>query len=122
MDCLPHIHIAAYHAEAGYNNNTPGLGVLCDAGGDWRLAAGTYFNSVRKQSYYAGAAWQPVKIGAVKLGAYGGLATGYKPHAVPFAAGVVSVPLGRAEFHLIAIPKVTGITPATAALSVTWRF
>jgi hypothetical protein len=122
-DCAIQLHVAAYHAEPGYNNDTPGIGALCPINGDWSLAAGTYFNSVRKQSAYAGAAWQPLKLGPVKAGLYGGLVTGYSEGAMPFAAAVLSFNLWRGvDAHLIAVPKVEGLTPATAALSFSKKF
>lgn len=122
MDCLPHFHVAAYHADAGYNNDTPGAGVLCALSPDVRLAAGTYFNSIRKQSAYAGAAWQPWGVGPLRVGAYAGVVTGYRAGAMPFAAAVASIPAGRAELHLIGIPAVPDVTPATAELSVSFNF
>ena len=123
MDCAIQLHIAAYHAEPGYNNATPGIGALCPINGDWSLAAGTYFNSLRQQSVYAGAAWQPVRLGPVKAGLYGGGVTGYRDEISPFLALALSVPLSKTiDAHLIAVPKVEGITPAFAALSFSVNF
>jgi hypothetical protein len=118
IDCQPHVHLAAYHAEAGYSNDTPGVGLLCRSNEDWRVAAGTYLNSLKKQSTYVGAAWQPWSVGPARVGLFGGAVTGYRDGVIPFGAGVVSLPLGRAELHLIAIPAVSGTTPATLELSI----
>lgn len=123
QDCAAQLHAGSYHAEPGYNNDTPGIGALCPIDGDWSLAAGTYFNSVRKQSVYAGAVWQPIKLGPVKAGLYGGLVTGYRKGAMPFGAVAFSANLWRGvDAHLIAVPKVEGLTPATAALSFSMKF
>jgi hypothetical protein len=121
--CEIQLHVAAYHAEAGYNNDTPGIGALCPINGDWSLAVGTYFNSLRKQSVYAGGAWQPVRLGPMKAGLYGGGVTGYRDVVVPFLALSLSVPIGSAfGVHLVAGPKVYGITPTFAALSFSVKF
>jgi hypothetical protein len=120
--CAIQLHIAAYHAEPGYNGNTPGVGLLCPVSDDWRLAAGTYNNSLRKQSVYAGAAWQPVRLGPVKTGVFAGMVSGYQDDAVPFAALALSVPIGPVEAHLMVIPKVQNVSPATMALSVSFGF
>lgn len=122
-DCSLQLHAGSYHAEPGYNNDTPGIGALCPVNGDWSLAAGTYFNSMSKQSVYAGFLWQPVRLGPVKAGLYGGLATGYIYDVVPFAAFALSVPIGKSfEVHLAMVPKVKGITPAFGALSFSVGF
>jgi hypothetical protein len=121
-DCAVQLHVAAYHASPGYNNDTPGVGLLCPVDGDWRIAAGTYFNSVRKQSAYVGAAWQPVHLGPVKAGVFAGLVTGYQYPVVPFAGLALSVPLGPIEAHLVTIPKVQGISPTTVAFSISFKF
>jgi hypothetical protein len=52
-------------------------------GAEWRLTeetaliAGTYVNSVRKQSTYGGVSWQPLTLGVTQLGAAVGLIRGY---------------------------------------------
>ena len=120
--CAIQLHIAAYHAEPGYNNDTPGAGFLCPVSDHWRLAAGTYYNSLREQSVYAGAAWQPVRLGPVKTGVFAGMVSGYKDEAVPFAALALSAPMGPVEAHLMVIPEVEDVSPATLAFSVSFRF
>lgn len=120
--CAAHVHLAAYHAEAGYNNETPGLGVLCDFSEDVRVGAGAYHNSLERASVYAGATWQPLRVGLVKLGAFGGIVTGYRTSAMPFAAAVASIPAGPVELHIIAIPPVQNVTVLTLAASVSFKF
>ncbi len=121
-DCAIQLHVAAYHASPGYNGDTPGAGVLCPIGTDLQAAAGTYYNSVRKQSEYMGIAWQPIHLGPVQVGAYGGMVSGYKIPLLPMAAVVISVPLGRIGAHVLLIPEIREITPAVAALSVSFKF
>ena len=77
IDCGPQIHIAAIHAQAGYNNDTPGLGILCALPKDVSVVAGGYHNSINKWSNYGAFVWQPVHIGSVRVGALSGFVTGY---------------------------------------------
>ena len=123
QDCAIQLHVGSYHAEPGYNNVTQGAGALCPVDGDWSLAAGTYFNSILKPSVYAGAVWQPVRLGPVRAGLYGGGVTGYRDEVSPFLALALSAPLSKTiDAHLIAVPKVEGITSAFAALSFSVKF
>ncbi len=121
-DCSPQFHVAAYHAKAGYNSETPGLGVLCNTSADTRIAAGAYQNSIGRQSIYATAVWQPVSFRAIRFGAMAGLVTGYKSVEIPFAAFVISAPFGPIEAHAAVIPEAPGVGPATAELSFSFRF
>jgi hypothetical protein len=121
-DCAVQLHVAAYHAAPGYRGDTPGVGALCDAGGDLRVAAGTYLNSQRKQSAYVGWAWQPIALGVARVGVYGGMVSGYRIPLLPVAGAVVSVPLGRVTAHMLIIPEVRDITPTTAAVSFSFKF
>jgi hypothetical protein len=93
--------------------------------GQWLVSAGIFQNSVGGKSNYAAAGWQPLKIGTVRFGGYIGVIDGYpykRGGAFPFAAGLISVPLAasvEAQFSLL--PHVSGVTPATVGLSLTWR-
>lgn len=121
--CGLHVHAAALHSEPGFESMTPGLGVVCDTRiEDVRVAAGAFRNSIRKNSVYAGAAWQPLRLGPAHVGVFGGAITGYNRGVMPMAAGIVSMYLTpRTQFHMIIIPTVKGLTPATLALSVKYR-
>lgn len=122
IDCAPQIHVAAIHAEAGYNDSTPGVGLLCPIATNIRLAVGTYRNSLSMQSNYASIAWQPVHLGPVRIGALAGVVTGYRRDYTPMAALAVTVPVRAIELHLVAVPAVSNASPATAALSFSFNF
>lgn len=112
------MHVAAYHAEAGYNNDVPGAGVLCIKEGHI-LAAGTYVNSVYKRSNYAVVGHYITTHFAV----IGGVVDGYKVDGgiTPLLAGVVSIPVTKSiAAHVLLIPPVPNLTPATAQLSISW--
>ena len=117
MDCLPQLHVAAIHAEAGFNSFTPGLGVLCRKK-DYLAGAGVYHNSIRKTSAYAIIGWQPWEVAGVKFGVVVGVATGYYQPIMPMAAGAISY----RGVNLLLIPRVQGVTPATLALSFDLHF
>lgn len=124
-DCAAHIHVAAYHASAEYNNDTPGIGALCELRENTRLAVGTFYNSYRRTSNYVGVVWQPVNLGPVRAGVMVGAVTGYKfdaSIALPLAAFAFSVPVGRVELHLAAIPESSNASPATAEFSFSIKF
>lgn len=120
MDCLPHFHVAAYHAEAGFRSATPGIGALCRKG-DLLAGAGVFSNSIGNASLYAIGGWQPWRIGEARVGAFAGVINGYRRGAMPFAAAAVSVPYRDGELHFTVIPKVSNLSPLTVGFSFTWR-
>lgn len=122
IDCAPQIHVAAIHAKAGYNGDTPGIGLLCPIANNTSLAVGTYRNSLSMQSNYAAAVWQPLHLGPLRVGALAGVVTGYRRDFTPMAALAVSVPVRAIELHLVAVPAVSNASPATAALSFSFKF
>ena len=89
------LHIGSQHYPArDFNDANPGAYYISDDG--WTV--GTYYNSERKQSVYAGKSWD---FGPFRLQA--GLITGYSRHVLPLVAP--SVALG-AGFRLTVLPKV----------------
>jgi len=115
MDCAAHVHVAAWHAEPGYRAATPGLGVLCRRG-DGIGGAGAFSNSIGRASGYAALGLQPWRIGSVRVGAFGGVITGYQRRAQPFGAVFLSLPAPWGDAH-VAITPAVGRSPLTVALS-----
>ena len=66
-----------FHRNAGYNENNLGLGIEYRTSPDISYMAGSYYNSVRKNTAYAAVNWQPWTVGSFKLGAAVGLMNGY---------------------------------------------
>ena len=114
MDCLPHFHLVALHAERGYRSEIPGIGILCRQD-QYLVGGGVYRNSIHRDTAYLAAGWQPVQFGMLRLGALAGMATGYRDYPVPVAAGLISI----GHIHLTLVPKVRDTTPATLAISFT---
>ena len=90
------LHIGSQHYPArAYNNANPGVYYIHDSG----ATIGTYYNSERHQSVYAGWTWD---YGPWRLQA--GAITGYKRAAVlPLIAPSVSLGYG---FRLAVLPKI----------------
>lgn len=126
MDCLPHIHIAAYHASPDYRGDTPGMGVMCQTAFDTLVGAGIFQNSEGKVSTYAAVGWQPLQVGPARLGGYAGAIDGYTHNQgkrFVFAAGLASVPLSNnVILHTAIIPPVKGVSPTTLGFSITVKF
>jgi hypothetical protein len=123
--CGLNVHVAAWHNEPGFESVTPGIGVVCDTKWtDVRAAGGVFRNSIGRTSVYVGGSWQPLHLGPVRVGAFGGVITGYPRAAVmPMAAGLVSVRITpRIDAHVTVLPTVKGTTPLTVALSVEYKF
>jgi len=96
-------HIATAHTSPGFNDSNPGLYVRFENG----FTAGSYFNSERRQSSYAGVTF-PVFDGAfdVSVLALSGYLSGVVPAVVPSKR----VNLGggfSARLSLLAPPKST---------------
>lgn len=115
MDCLPHIHVAAIHADHGYRSFTPGIGTMCKS--KYLLGAGIYKNSLGNSSVYAAAGWQPWKVSGLDIGGLAGVVSGYeKDRVVPLAALLVSYK----HMHFTFIPEVKTKTPAVLGISFTY--
>lgn len=78
------LHLASVHSKSGYNNVNPGVYVNLDG---WTV--GTYYNSERRQSYYAGYTldrdFGPVRA-SLTLGGITGYDGGPLPLVVPSLA------------------------------------
>ena len=66
-----------FHRDAGYNENNLGIGIEYRTSPELSYMAGSYYNSVRKNTAYAAVNWQPWMVGPFKLGAAVGLMNGY---------------------------------------------
>ncbi len=66
--------------------------------------AGYYRNSYDRDTFYAGARWEPLNLGHVKLGAFVGLASGYWTPLV--ALPMASFEFGPIGFNLVAAPNI----------------
>lgn len=114
-------HLGSYHFSGDFNNFNPGVYVYHNG---W--TAGTYYNSERRQSVYAGytAEWQLSEqwSAAVTVGAI----TGYQraavlPMAVPSLRWSIPGALGTAV-RVSFVPPVGKGSSAVVHASIEWRF
>jgi hypothetical protein len=118
------VMVRAYHSDrnAGYNENTLGIGIEYQpTDTPLRMVAGTYNNSFRRQSVYAGVTWLPVKLGPVNFGLMGGTISGYERYDYgfgPMAAGLVVLEGKKYGANLMVVPPV----PSAVAGAPTWTF
>lgn len=66
-----------FDRQSGHNENNLGLGLEYRTSDELSFMAGSYHNSVRKNTHYAAVNWQPWSMGSFKLGAAVGLMNGY---------------------------------------------
>ena len=102
------VHIGSHHfPNKEFNNANPGLYYIADNG----ATVGTYYNSERKQSYYAGYTtefgWLRVQVGAI---------TGYRNRVLPMVAPSISLGYG---FRLVALPKLE--RAGATVVHLTWE-
>jgi hypothetical protein len=122
MDCLPQLHVAAIHAEPGYNSVVPGLAILCKED-NVLLSTGIYQNSIGKRSNYIVGGQYLGSINKIRYGYIAGIVDGYAVNdgnAIPMAAAIVSIPLDNMQIHLTFIPPVPHYTPMLVQFSVSF--
>jgi hypothetical protein len=66
-----------FDRNRGYNEHNLGLGIEYRTSPELSYMAGSYYNSVRKNTTYAAVNWQPWSVGPFKVGAAIGLMNGY---------------------------------------------
>lgn len=104
------LNTVAYHydrsavAQQHFNETTPGIGIEHERG-DYRLMAGIYRNSIRRESVYALVGYMPVRHSALSIGVAGGMATGYLPTIVPAIGLVATLQFNRVGINLFAVPN-----------------
>lgn len=119
----------SWHADrsAGYNERNHGIGAEWQSeSAEHRVSAGTYRNSIHRDTRYALYSWAPVQttLGPAKLaaGVAIGIADGYQVNhgrAFPVALPALSVEIWRIGINLTAWPKVE--KDASAGVAVQFR-
>ena len=103
------------------NPHNTGLGVRF--GGGWTI--GTYYNSIRRWSTYAGYEWQWKLFGtddrAVRVGAIAGAVTGYRGGVKALVLPEIMMVWKPIELGIIVIPRYTK-DPVTVALQLRYTF
>lgn len=124
-ECAVQLHVGAYHdtQSTQFNNATHGVGVLCDVGPQLMAGAGQYHNSLYRDSTYGMVVYQPLRVGMYSAGVFVGAVSGYTAEVIPFAGAAFTAQVTpKLAAHLIAIPAVSGVTPAVWEFSLSYRF
>lgn len=68
-----------FDRSAGFREDNIGIGVEVDLPRRQAMVqAGSFINSDRLRSHYAGGAWSPIALGPLRLGVYAGAFDGYR--------------------------------------------
>lgn len=100
-----------------WNERNVGLGIRHTFSDTWSVQAGAFRNSVDRTTVYAVANYTPVQFGALRVGGFAGLGTGYK--STPLLAGGL-IEVGPVSVRII--PPIKGATPLTLGLEVGIKF
>lgn len=113
------LHLGSYHTSGNWNNFNPGVYVYHNG---W--TAGTYYNSERSQSAYAGYTFEGALVGPFSYGLTVGAITGYaRARVLPMVVPSVSFhATERASARLSFIPPFEKNGAAVFHLSVEYRF
>jgi hypothetical protein len=95
-----------------WNERNYGGGLRYTFNPDWSVQAGVYRNSIDRTTVYGLATYTPLHIGPVRVGVFGGLATGYNAPVI----GGVALELGPVTIRVV--PKIKGATPLVFGVEV----
>lgn len=113
------LHLASVHGTDGFNNFNPGVYVQMEAGGE-EWVAGTYYNSIRRQSVYAG--WT-YKDGPLGIDWTFGVITGYQKSPLPLVAPSYSFKLtDEASARIVLLPNPFKPRESALHLAVEYRW
>lgn len=122
------------HPDRHFDDFNPGVGLECSLNRRWAAAAGYFRNSLDRPSFYAGALFTPgfADWHWVRLGAMGGVITGYNygrfgvggDHRTgPLFAPVAITQFGRFGVNFILVPPIRqNNTPFTLGFQAKFRF
>ena len=103
-DPIVGIDIASWHDQPGFNNSNPGVYAMLPNVNGSGPAAGTYYNSLKRQTYWAGYVFGK-RVGNISYDLLLGGATGYNGYdVVPMAVPSVAYNFGHnaVRIHYIA--------------------
>lgn len=116
------LHLGSAHIDPTpgleLNNRNPGVHIELQNG----LTAGTYYNSIRRQSVYAGYSMNLPKVGPIEPAIFFGGITGYTNGLWAAIVPSAYLPLGDFGLRLAYIPKVTATKVHTIHLMIEHRF
>lgn len=114
----------SYHLERhrGYNEINTGIGLETEISENWRIGGGVYRNSIRKDSYYAGAIYTPYSLFGVKIGTSLGVVTGYG-NALPMALPTLIYEGREYGVNVVLVPPIAAAAKSgVIGMQMKWRF
>ncbi len=118
--------VSRHAGSTEYNERNTGLGLRIDSGSWAGWTAGTYRNSLGRQTWYVAKEWQyqlaAKGAASVSAGLVAGLATGYRFAVIPAVLPELVVRYDVLELALLVQPLDLKQSPAFAALQVRVRF
>lgn len=109
------------HSSPGYHEANHGIGVRIDTGALAGWSAGTYRNSLDRQTVYVAREWLHQVAGPLHVGVVAGLATGYRWAVVPAVLPEVVLRLDRLELAVVVQPFDLRQSPAFVAAQIRYR-
>ena len=121
------------HPDRHFEDFNPGVGVECGLGPEWTASAGYFRNSLLRPSFYGGAIFAPESLrwGAARLGAMGGVISGYNYGRFGVGenhrTGLILTPSiilerGRLGANIIVVPPISADhLPLTIGLQLRFR-
>lgn len=100
--------VSLHMPRTGYNQMNLGLGIEHKVAERWRLVLGTYRNSNREDSVYAGAIYTRWRWGDFRFGSSLGLVSGYGNDLLPMVVPAMSYERKGWGLNVILIPPVRG--------------
>ena len=102
------LHLMSRHPgnEGKYNETNTGAGVRIPITENTSFGAGTYRNSLDKQSNYVGLIQKIMQLGPVDIGVGGGIISGYLDKPVPFVTPEASMKVGPGTVRVNVVPPV----------------
>lgn len=112
------VHTFSVHGSAGFNNVNPGVYLQANYKGE-EFVAGTYYNSIRQQSVYAGWTWS----GPLHIDWTVGIITGYKRSPLPLVAPSITIDVTESmRARLVLLPNPFEPKDSALHLAVEYRF
>lgn len=94
--------------KGSYETMNTGLGLEHVVTPSFRVAAGIYRNSVRRDSGYFGVGYLPLQLGPVRIGASAGVVSGYTSNLLPVLVPTLTIEGKQFGVNLLVVPPAEG--------------
>lgn len=114
------LHGASEHSKLGKQERNYGIAYRLQQDNTLGYQFGTYLNSYNKQTAYAVVQYTPIGTESLRLGVFGGVASGYK---IPVAGGLMlNYHQDKAVFTVRHVPKIAANTASVTTFEMGFRF